>query len=543
MAKAELSHNPYLLETIVRFNGQEPKVNCLIEKYQGGKLQSWIKRIPSIFYDEMNGYDFELDFTGTKSDFEDLMEAFTEAGVNTEGREQVRIFHKNELDDVRKKCEGITELLEWLKETAHRKFNYEGFKADNPELFDQVYAYILFHAGNTEDYDFNELNISVENVNSASELENTDLSGTPILFYFDETTRHQCREDLGKVLRRQGIRPEQIFFLIHPSLNRTQIERTIKDLGVCSPQIVFSIDDSIVKKYINNYPVSDYVYNTIAAFSSEGSRIREILDVEIAQCLITGAEIKNKIAELDAGLMRLKDAAERFAQRDNLGIPPEMHKALDKLVLRVNWWKKRKTKITNDEEAARLAKEFDAELQRYFADFMSEVDDVTLNCGIDVSEEFYSWYLETGFDDDYAVESELTPDFDGYNIPAISDDLLDLKEEVYAEQKGKYLKQAADASKSLTRFVTYLYQDWRYKAISVIKPVAEKVIRDRYVILQNYSGELANAYLGHLEDLISQQIQKKADAADQLSDEERELQSDNDFLVLFEDKLREIRRG
>ena len=32
--KAELNHNPYLLSTEVKFNGQEPKINCQIEKYE-----------------------------------------------------------------------------------------------------------------------------------------------------------------------------------------------------------------------------------------------------------------------------------------------------------------------------------------------------------------------------------------------------------------------------------------------------------------------------------------------------------------------------
>ena len=34
MVKAELSYNPYLRETIVNFNGQAPRINSQIEKYQ-----------------------------------------------------------------------------------------------------------------------------------------------------------------------------------------------------------------------------------------------------------------------------------------------------------------------------------------------------------------------------------------------------------------------------------------------------------------------------------------------------------------------------
>ena len=48
MVQAELIYNPYLLETEVRFNGQLPRINSLVEKYQGEKLQTWISEIPSI---------------------------------------------------------------------------------------------------------------------------------------------------------------------------------------------------------------------------------------------------------------------------------------------------------------------------------------------------------------------------------------------------------------------------------------------------------------------------------------------------------------
>ena len=49
-------HNPYLLETDVKFNGQSSKINSQIEKFENQLLSDWIKNVPRIFYDEMNGY-------------------------------------------------------------------------------------------------------------------------------------------------------------------------------------------------------------------------------------------------------------------------------------------------------------------------------------------------------------------------------------------------------------------------------------------------------------------------------------------------------
>ena len=96
MINAELSYNPYLKETDIRFNGQPPRVNSLVEKYQNMNLQSWISRIPKIFYDEMNGYYFELDFTGTQLDFEALCNTFRKAGITNE---IVPIVHKELIGD------------------------------------------------------------------------------------------------------------------------------------------------------------------------------------------------------------------------------------------------------------------------------------------------------------------------------------------------------------------------------------------------------------------------------------------------------------
>lgn len=89
MVTTELSYNPYLLETIVKFNGKSPQVNSLVEKYQNSMLQEWIKEIPNIFYDEMNGYDFEIEFSGTRLDYEELCRVFKDAGID---ESQVRLL-------------------------------------------------------------------------------------------------------------------------------------------------------------------------------------------------------------------------------------------------------------------------------------------------------------------------------------------------------------------------------------------------------------------------------------------------------------------
>ena len=95
MITAELSYNPYLREMAVKFNGQPPHINSLVEKYQDCPLQDWVTEIPFIFHDEMNGYGFELDFCGTELDFDEVRNAFHMQAVS---ESEVQIILKNALE-------------------------------------------------------------------------------------------------------------------------------------------------------------------------------------------------------------------------------------------------------------------------------------------------------------------------------------------------------------------------------------------------------------------------------------------------------------
>ena len=158
MINAELSYNPYLMETNIRFNGQPPRINSLVEKYQNMSLQSWISRIPKIFYDEMNGYYFELDFTGTELDYEVLCNTFRRAGITNE---IVPIVHKQCLEDRITKQNEMEKLLGWLETNPNNRFDYDAFRAENSELFDGGYSYVFVHGRGLDDAILKDMNVSV----------------------------------------------------------------------------------------------------------------------------------------------------------------------------------------------------------------------------------------------------------------------------------------------------------------------------------------------------------------------------------------------
>ena len=55
--------------------------------------------------------------------------------------------------------------------------------------------------------------------------------------------------------------------------------------------------------------------------------------------------------------------------------------------------------------------------------------------------------------------------------------------------------------------------------------------------------ELSKSYVAHLSDLIEEQTQLKNQEAAKLSDEERLLQNDIDWLMKVQDQLKVIERG
>ena len=140
MISAELQHNPYLLETDVKFNGQSPKINSQIEKYENRLLSDWVKNVPRIFYDEMNGYDFDLFFSGTAYDFQKLNQSFAQLGITSE---QVRLIMRNELEDAEVKSNEINEMIAWLSAERNRQFDFDAFYDANKGLFEETFSCVL----------------------------------------------------------------------------------------------------------------------------------------------------------------------------------------------------------------------------------------------------------------------------------------------------------------------------------------------------------------------------------------------------------------
>ena len=541
MVTAELTHNPYLLQTIIRFNGQEPRINSQVEKYSTNTLQDWIEKIPSIFYDEMNGYDFDLYFTGTNADFQNLQKAFEDAGVS---QAQVRLIHRNELEGTEIKGHEIDALNRWLRETPNRKFDSEEFFEINGELFENKFPYIVI-GGQIDDAIHPQ--VGMEYIKDASELANTVLTNTPILFCFDPANQKQMRENLGSILRRSDIRLNQLFFLIDSKLNREYITRIIADLGVDKPRIVSAYDAKQVISFLHNYPMAEFIREAIAVFEKVTSDLSDRLDSENKESAIQNAEVHREIDGISEQIARIKDSDKYFTERDNFDAGHSFWRLRDGLKEQIGMWRNRKTKIVGDEECIEAARDYNADIARFMSGFIADVKNDYLSMAEIIEGTFSEKYKKQGMDLEYTPSHVKLEECTPCQCISMADQFLALQKVTYEDTKKDRVAawfRLADTGegREQQRVVTCYYSEWRELAWDRVSPIVNFFIDQNITHLCDYYNALAEAYHVHLEELLAGQEAKKDEVSSQLSDDERRLQEDNDWLAEFKDQLTHIER-
>ena len=541
MVKAELSYNPYLQETQIRFNGQSPRINSHVEKYLDKKLQTWIHKLPYIFRDEMNGYDFELEFTGTRLDYEELKKSFSNAGVSDA---QVHIFHKNELDERDVKLEKIDQLLNWLDETSNRRYSIKTVRSENYDLLDADYEYIILHGRVTDSSTFDALHISIENVDHIEELNDTNLHNIPILYVIDKDSVSLMKKDLRALQKRADISYDQIFFRISPSLSEEKIVREISDLGIPDPQVVQSADDPAVIKYFELFPFTDYIRDTVKLFKGQIISLREELTAEINETKSENQEQYQQIDQLDTENACLKESLDKFINPDRTDFSTFFQSPVDDVKNKITGWRNNKTKITRPEEAVKVSREFDRYIQILYQDYLRKMHMILSRSAKTVQVQMRNWYEIANADKDFIAERIPSPDYTFDSIPQIQNELLNLKEEAYVTPKedilGKFFKQSTDSQTESVLETTFYYAWWRTYALSKTEPYLYNIYTTCVEKLNSYFDQLASVYKEHLLTLVGEKEAAKYSLSTQLSKEELLLQNDSDWLIKFSDMVKAI---
>ncbi len=541
MVTAEISYNPYLLQTDIKFNGNPPRINSLVEKYQEGMLQSWIKKLPFIFHDEMNGYDFELVFSGTNLDFRELKKAFIDADVTDD---QVHLFHKNALGERKDKLIELESLLKWLDENTNAYFDYTTFKQDNQGLLDRSDSYIILHGQGFETSVLEDSGIAVELVDDVEKLKDTDLNNTPLLICLDRVTLSHLPSTLSYFRSRRDVRTEQLFFFLYPSVEHNNVRRIICDLGIKTPQIVYKADDESVRKYIEIYSTTDYISNVIRALRKRIDSIKATLDKRRETSEKLNSDIHAQMDGLEASIERIKVSIDSFEKRGSLEIPARWFDINYTLQEHINNWNKKKTRITREEEANKQSRELNDLVHQAFFRFTEQMMVAVIDQKKAIDASFSQWYSDADFDVEHSFILPQISDIRSEEIPDIVPRLLQMKEMSYVTPKedlmGMFFK-TNNAEPVLE--ISYYYQNWRECAWSVVKPIADRFTEACFAAILDYDSDTANSYIEHLESLLNSQTEKLANAATSLSAEEQKLQSDIRWAREFDSQLTEIERG
>lgn len=540
MANAELQYNPYLLETEVKFNGQDPKINSQIEKYEKQLLADWVREVPKMFYDEMNGYDFDLFFSGTEYDFQKLQQTFISLGVTPD---QVRLIMRNELEDAEIKSNEIRELIEWLRENRNRQFDFDGFCDANRSLLEETFSCIVIRGKDEVPKD---LTFTLENVKSVDEIAGTNLTYVPVVFVIEAETIQLFRNDLLALLGRKDVEQNQLFFCISPIMDKEYVVRFISDLGIEEPQIISRIDDGNVATYIKNYPMVAYVGEVIRVFEDKVKTLDDHLKAKNEQSVIENAEVYEQISELDDVIEKIKASDMCFADLDNYSEGNRFNDLKIELEEMIRKWKSRKTKVVGDVEIDRNSTEYEQEIARYLGEFYRKAIEYFGFEKEKIEREFSEIYLRQPLDSEYKPEGLEVIIPDNVEVNGIKSVLLELQEECY-EEKTDFLDffkaNSSTEPKELVRVVTCYLEKWREKAIELVIPVVEQYISESQENLKGYYNELVRKYHAKLSELHELKVNEKTGIASQLSEEERMLQADNDWLVVIKNQLARIERG
>lgn len=543
MINAELSYNPYLMETNIRFNGQPPRINSLVEKYQNMSLQSWISRIPKIFYDEMNGYYFELDFTGTELDYEVLCNTFKKTGITNE---IVPIVHKQCLEDRITKQNEMEKLLGWLDANPNNRFDYDAFRAENSELFDGGYSYIYLHGRGLDDAILKDMNVSVEHVEKVEELNNTDLNCTPILIYITDKTLPMLASELAYFKARKDVTEEQLFFSIGGTLDKMTIERVIRDLGIASPKVVETPADLAVRRYIEVYPITDYIRNSLNVLRLAANDIGEDLERDNEESIIKNREIHEKIYSINNTLDNLGKAREFYREYPDSVPGGYMTEMEEELLKKINDWRGKKIKINKFEEAVPAAGEFERDTKKLVLTYGNKIRTNMDEQLTGLRNDFETEYKNIQYDD-FEPETKLLELPEIGIVESFAQKLLEFKEEKYVAAKedliGMFFKARQGDEKEMVLETTYYYKNWRDYVSELVKKVSDAYEDKLKLIYKGYLTCLRDEYVQHIEMAIEQETLKRSEVESQLSEDEKLLRDDNLWLAKFNEQRVAIERG
>lgn len=544
MVKVELNYNPYVLETKVYFNGQLPKINSQIEKFENKRLFVWSDRLLDILYSEMNGYDFDLDFSGTKADYEKIKYLIEKNHLNSE----IHLNFVNRLQEAAKKCSRFNEMIAWLKRSAIEEFHFPEFWEINQEyMIENNLLYVLVDK-KVADFSIEDLDVNVESIDSISQLPE-NIGFYPVLLVLDADKEAEFRQNLLALLQRKDLIADQIFILISENVNLAYYIRLINDLGLKQPQFIHSIDSPLIYDYFENYVRIDFLFKALKILETQKDMTSSKLDQKFETMKQNNREIFEKISKLDKEITDIQLSIEQFENWHLVMYKNEFEKLYVQLNETITQWKSRKKQIRDDSEAEKMMKELQDLAERSLFEFKNAANRLFDDKLAELMNIFSRIYRDSNIQDSFYVHSRNELIISKYEVNNFSEKLKDLRRESFVPKEdifgfiNRIVKNEQNKIQELVPDITYDLDKFREIACKETLPIAQNLLTDIENRLQSIQLYIVDEYKTHLSTILNEKLLEKANEANRLSAAEKHLQDKKDWLIEFSSQLSEIERG
>lgn len=544
MVTAQLYYNPYLSEIEIKFNGRDPHINSLVHKYQDHRLGDWISLLPGIFRDEMNGYYFQLEFSGTGLDYEQLQTEFRTQGVSEQA---VPCVLTKELENREIKLQEIGDLLSWLESNPNRTFNYSEFKQNNPDILEISYPLIVLHGAMQDLPAPNIPGAQVESVASVDELAEADLTDTPLVYIINQNAALHIHEDMKRLLERSDFEQRQLFFVVANTASTERARKFLQDIGIGDPMIISTLDDSALLKYCLVYPVTDYIHKSLIRIREAVKALQDQENIEREKHEKANREIYNNIENIDNRIAKLKKAQEDIGNIPEATRPLEWDGLEQKTFDKISKWRITKIKTTDDSDAATMSQDLSSYMASCYGDFADDLSQEAYALLERLHVDYNTAYQSAGEDLDYIPDIGDTTFEDTTDVPDIAASLMELRSEGYVipndDLFSKLFMQQDQVDKTPVLQRTYTYKDWRNHTRTQITSITSSLKSEWLQLIIEDLEDYRQQYEDHIQKLIEDLLQKKEQIASQLSDDEQEFQSDVNWLATFGEQLGHVERG
>ena len=209
-------------------------------------------------------------------------------------------------------------------------------------------------------------------------------------------------------------------------------------------------------------------------------------------------------------------------------------------------WRKRTTKIKGENECYNAAQACNNDFYQYVDRYVNKINQLCEYEKDQINNELYEVYKKIGLDENFSITnvSLFKPNYP--MIPNVTNDLINLKQIVMEVPTGGFFdlfKKTTNEVKEAEPVTVCYLEQWRNLLVEKATEIIDAFILSWQQQLKQYRDDSSNCYLEKVEELLVKINDKKNDIMSKLSDEDKIMQVDNQWLNEIRYKLNALERS